>query len=85
VSGDHLAEVGTVDSRPAYSLTIFIHDDDVKTYELRLTSDTTEIMSRVAAAVARGRHVHCYVFAGSREREERYLISKGYSRAAIEL
>jgi len=66
-------------------LTIFIHDDDVKSYECRLTSDTTEIMSRVAAAVARGRHVHCYVLAGSREREEQDLVSRGYSWAAIDL
>jgi hypothetical protein len=74
-----------VDSHPAYSLTIFIHDDDVKSYEFREASDTTEIMSRVAAAAARGRHVRCYVLAGSREREEQYLVSKGYSWAAIEL
>jgi hypothetical protein len=42
-------------------------------------------MSRVAAAVASGRHVHCYVFAGSREREEQYLVAKGYSWAATRL
>jgi hypothetical protein len=67
------------------SLTIFIQDDDLKLYEFRLASDAAEIMGRVAAAVARGRHVHCCVFAGPREREEQYLASHGYSWAAIEL
>jgi hypothetical protein len=74
-----------VDSRPAYALTVVIHDDDVKSYEFRVTSDTTEIMSRVEAAVARGRHVRCYIFAGSLRREEQYLASKGYSWAATKL
>jgi hypothetical protein len=74
-------------SRAEYSLTIVIHDDDVKSYEFRLASDATEIMSLVAAAAANGRHVHCYVLASSREREreEQYLVSKGYSRAATRL
>lgn len=72
-------------SSPSHPLTVFIHDDDVKSYEFRVTSDAAEIMSRVAAAVARGRHVRCYIFAGSREREEQYLASKGYSWAATEL
>jgi hypothetical protein len=74
-----------VGTRHPNSLTVFIHDDDVKSYEFRETSDTTEIMSLVEAAVARGRHVRCYIFAGSREREAQYLASKGYSWAATKL
>jgi hypothetical protein len=74
-----------MNTRPEGSFTMFIHDDDVKVYELRVTSETAAIMSRVAAAAARGRHVHCYVLAGSREREEQYLISNGYLRARIPL
>jgi CheY-like chemotaxis protein len=75
-------------SRPAYSFTICIRDDDLKRYELQATSDATAIMNRVAAAVARGRHLRCYVLAAdarSREREERYLASRGYSQAAVTL
>jgi hypothetical protein len=77
-----------VGSRPAYSFTICIRDDDAKSYELQATSDATVIMNRVADAVTRGRHLRCYVLAAdarSREREERYLVSKGYSQAAVRL
>lgn len=72
------------DRRP-YAFTVLVHDDDSKSYVFVRTEDTTGILNRVAAAAARGRHVRCCIFAGSREREEQYLVSKGYSREPIDL
>ena len=72
--------------RPAFSFTVCIRDDDTRRFEFQVASDASAIMGRVAAAVARGRHLRCYVLAAgerSREREEGYLVSKGYSQAAV--
>jgi hypothetical protein len=74
-----------VESHRPYTFTVLVHDDDVKRYVFVLTDDTTGLMHRVAAAVASGRHVRCCIVAGSREREEQYLVSKGYSREPINL
>jgi two-component system cell cycle response regulator DivK len=75
-------------SRHAYSFTMCIRDDDAKTFEFLGSIDATGITDRVAAAIASGRHLRCYLLeAGplSREREERYLASKGYSQATVKL
>lgn len=66
-----------------YTYTVLIHDDAAKRYVFVQTDDTTGIVHRIAAAVARGRRVRWCIVAGSREREEQYLVSKGYSREPI--
>jgi hypothetical protein len=77
-------------TRPASIATVCIRDDSAKTFEFRQTSDSVEIVARVAAAVAKGRHLRCYtlcytVAAGeqARGREERYLQRKGYKNGVV--
>jgi len=75
-------------SRPALSFTVCVRDDDARTFEFRTTGDSAAIMSRVAHAATRGRRVRCYLLAADPngpEREERYLLAKGYSRAPVKL
>ena len=75
-------------SRPALTFTVCVRDDDTRTFEFRTTRDAQAFMDLAAAAVARGRKLHCYLLAADPDgpqREERYLLSKGYSRAPVKL
>lgn len=73
-------------SRPALTFTVCLRDDDTRTFEFRTTHDAQAIIDLVAAAVRRGRKLHCYLLAANPngpQREERYLLAKGYSRAPV--
>lgn len=75
-------------SRRTLTFTVCIRDDDVRTFEFRTISDSAAIMSLVAAAVGRGRHVRAYLLAadpGGRAREEQYLTAKGYTHVTVKL
>jgi hypothetical protein len=75
-------------SRRVYAFTVCIRDDDNKTFELRTMSDSTDLTNRVTAAIAKGRHVRCYVLAAdpdAQDREERYLAGKGYKRGTVQV
>jgi hypothetical protein len=75
-------------SRRVYAFTVCIRDDDNKTFELRTTSGSTELATRVTAAIANGRHVRCYVLAGepdAQAREERFLAGKGNKRGTVQV
>jgi hypothetical protein len=72
--------------RAASRFTVCIRDDDEKTFEFRVVSDSSAIMARVAAAVAKGRHVRCRVLAAdvqARDGEERFLAAKGYTAGVV--
>jgi hypothetical protein len=52
----------------------------------RRQSDSTDLTSRVTAAIANGRHVRCYLLAAdpdAQPREEKYLVAKGYRRGSV--
>ena len=65
--------------------TVCVRDDDAKTFEFRTSSDSTEIVDRVSAAIANGRHVRCYMLGADKEvqeMEERYLTGRGIGGGA---
>ena len=73
-------------NRTAFSFTVCLRDDDDKTFEFRKTGDSTDLTNRVAAAIANGRHVRCYMLAADPDaqgREESYLVAKGYTGATV--
>ncbi len=67
--------------------TVCVRDDDEKTFEFLPMGDSIEIVARVSAALAKGRSVRCSTLADpeAQERERRFLITKGYREAAVEL
>jgi hypothetical protein len=68
--------------------TVCVRDDDAKTFEFRTSSDSTEIVDRVSAAIANGRHVRCYMLGADKEvqeMEEGYLTGKGYRRGSVQV
>ena len=72
--------------RRVYAFTVCVRDDDDKTFEFHTTSDSGDLASRVAAAIANGRHVRCYVLAAdpdAQPREEKYLVAKGFRRGSV--
>lgn len=74
--------------RAHFGFTVCVRDDDAKTYEFRCMSDSADVANRVAAGVRDGRRVRCYTLAAdaeARKREEKYLTSKGYRPAAVDL
>jgi hypothetical protein len=46
--------------RGTCTVTVCVRDDDARTFEFLVVSDTTGIAVRVVAAVCRGRRVKCY-------------------------
>lgn len=75
-------------SRRLSLCTVCIRDDDAKTFEFRTTGDSTEVLSRVTAAIAKGRKVRFSVTGfdpSAREQEERYLKARGYTRGGVEV
>ena len=63
-----------------------VWDDDDKTFEFHTTSDSSDLTSRVAAAIGNGRHVRCYLLAAdprAQEREWKYLTGKGYTQGSV--
>jgi hypothetical protein len=67
---------------------VCILDDDMRTYDLRITGDGPSVLKVVAAAVERGRRLRACELATDRHeraREEEQLRAKGYVRAFIKL
>jgi hypothetical protein len=74
--------------RSAYAFTVCVRDDDAKTFAFHRVADATDLMNRVAATVAAGRRVRGYTLASdelAQEREEKYLVGKGYRQSAVPL
>jgi hypothetical protein len=74
--------------RAMFGFTVCVRDDDARTFEFCLMSDTRELTDRVAAAIKKGRAVRCYVLAKGAtacELEERYLVSEGYRWAIVDV
>lgn len=67
--------------------TVCVRDDDRKTFEFLAMDDSIEIVAQVSAALAKGRSIRCATVADSeaQERERRFLVTKGYKEAAVEL
>jgi hypothetical protein len=92
---DHDARVaelgGTVTGsgvRPVLRVAVCIVDDDMRTYDLRITGDGPSVLKVVAVAVERGRRLRAHVLATNprvRSGEEEDLRAKGYVRAFIKL
>jgi len=65
-------------------LLLCVRDDDAKTFAFHLTTRDGAIMNLVAHAVTLGRRLRCRRLAGgdeARQREERFLLAKGYRPA----
>jgi hypothetical protein len=69
---------------PAQRLVLCVRDDDARTFAFHSATRDGAITDLVAHAIARGRRLRCRRLAGDdqdREREARYLMSKGYRLA----
>jgi hypothetical protein len=69
-----------------YAFTMCIRDDDEKIFDFMPAAEGACLLGSVGAAIEGGRKVRCYTLAAddaAQEREERFLVAKGYRRDRV--
>lgn len=75
-------------SPPRNGFLLCVLDDDAKAFEFRPALDPAHVMNAVLKAIVSHRRVRCYSMRGddvTPEREEKFLLGRGYARMPVQL